>query len=468
MGEGIDALVSLGEYSGGTAVDTTLAGQPSPNVGLGVALDLARRPVVVSPQRTHSTPPAPAAPRPLPTNRYPAAPYRVLAAYKWWNAIHYFFPYKHPIGENWSDVLPLGIARLEGARDSLDYALGIAELAVRIRDSHGFLNSSTLSAYFGMASAGVQLQYIAGEPVVVSIAEDSATKASGIAVGDVIVQVDGEKAAARKERFSRYIAHSTPQSLDALVAQRLLLGPEGSARITIRDRNNRVQELTLPRRAALTALLRYPRAGPAMLMLPGNIGYADLSRLTVPMVDSMFELFKNTKGIILDDRGYPQGTAWAIAPRLTDKRAVPAAQFQRPLVISPDSSQWTNQGFVQYIPTPTKWRYTGKTVLLVDERTISQAEHTGLFFEAANNTTIIGSPTMGANGDVTSVNLPGGVIAYFTGHDVRHADGRQLQRVGLKPDIVVRPTLAGIRAGRDEVLSRAIEFLNGSKPRAAR
>jgi C-terminal processing protease CtpA/Prc len=96
----------------------------------------------------------------------------------------------------------------------------------------------------------------------------------------------------------------------------------------------------------------------------------------------------------------------------------------------------------------------------VDERTASQAEHTGLFFEAANKTLIVGSPTVGANGDVTSVVLPGGLVAWFSGHDGRHADGRQLQRVGLQPDVFVRPTLAGVRAGRDEVLERAMAILN--------
>jgi C-terminal processing protease CtpA/Prc len=42
---------------------------------------------------------------------------------------------------------------------------------------------------------------------------------------------------------------------------------------------------------------------------------------------------------------------------------------------------------------------------------------------------------------------------------VRFADGRQLQRVGVHPHIMVRPTIAGIRAGRDEVLEAAIEHL---------
>jgi C-terminal processing protease CtpA/Prc len=97
--------------------------------------------------------------------------------------------------------------------------------------------------------------------------------------------------------------------------------------------------------------------------------------------------------------------------------------------------------------------------MLIDERAISQSEHSGLFFEAAADTVFIGTPSAGANGDVTRLTLPGGIAVGFTGHDVRHADGRQLQRVGLQPQIRVAPTLAGIRAGKDEVLDRAIEFL---------
>ena len=87
----------------------------------------------------------------------------------------------------------------------------------------------------------------------------------------------------------------------------------------------------------------------------------------------MFELFRDARGIILDDRGYPQGTAWAIAPRLTDRTDVVAASFRRPLVMSPDSGEWTEYHFNQPIPATTKWRYHGKTVMLMDERTISQA-----------------------------------------------------------------------------------------------
>ena len=107
--------------------------------------------------------------------------------------------------------------------------------------------------------------------------------------------------------------------------------------------------------------------------------------------------------------------------------------------------------------------------MLIDERTVSQAEHTGLFLRAANHTAFVGSPTNGANGDVTWFFVPGDIRVSLTGQGVRHPDGSQLQRVGLVPDVEVRPTIAGIRAGRDEVLERAVEYVTGDpQPAVAR
>jgi len=83
-------------------------------------------------------------------------------------------------------------------------------------------------------------------------------------------------------------------------------------------------------------------------------------------------------------------------------------------------------------------------VQLINEAAISQSEHTYLFFESATDVTFIGTPTAGANGDVTYMVLPGNLQLSFTGHNVRHADGRQLQRVGIQPTIRVAPTIRGL------------------------
>jgi C-terminal processing protease CtpA/Prc len=201
--------------------------------------------------------------------------------------------------------------------------------------------------------------------------------------------------------------------------------------------------------------------------LPSGYGYVDLARLQAGEVDKMFETIKSTPAVIFDMRGYPNGTAWPIAPRLSEKRMPVAALFSRPLLEAPALSDAESVGtimytFAQRLPERRGDLYRGKVVMLINEDAISQAEHTCMFFEAATDVTFVGTPTTGANGDVTFMVLPGNLAISFTGHDVRHADGRQLQRVGIQPTIKVAPTIGGVVAGRDEVLEAAVKHLQGS------
>lgn len=84
--------------------------------------------------------------------------------------------------------------------------------------------------------------------------------------------------------------------------------------------------------------------------------------------------------------------------------------------------------------------------------------------EAATNVTFVGTPTAGANGDISYMVLPGNISVGFTGHNVRHADGRQLQRIGIQPTIRVEPTIRGLFIEkRDEVVDAAIKFLQSDK-----
>jgi hypothetical protein len=178
----------------------------------------------------------------------------------------------------------------------------------------------------------------------------------------------------------------------------LVRGPKDStATLTVRDLHNQVREVKVARKAEYMPKSQGDRTGEILRVLPGNIGYADLDRLPASQIDEMFKKFKDCPAIIFDDRGYPQGTAWQIAPRLIDKTDVVAAMFKRRDPMSPDlpngeiSSSQDVGTFLQRLPHTNKSRYHGKTVMLVDERTISQAEHIGLFLEAANGTKFIGS-----------------------------------------------------------------------------
>lgn len=210
------------------------------------------------------------------------------------------------------------------------------------------------------------------------------------------------------------------------------------------------------------------RKTPIYQVLPGGYGYIDLARLPLTDAQKALDSLINTPAIIFDMRGYPNGTAWELAPRLTEKKNVTAARFRRPfqsatnLGVEDFGGEIPDYSFDQKLPPAKGVVYKGKVVMLINHDAISQAEHTCMFFESATDVTFIGNPTNGANGDVTNLVLPGAIYVSFSGHDVRHADGRQLQRVGIEPHIRVEPTIGGIRDGRDEILEAALKFLNST------
>jgi C-terminal processing protease CtpA/Prc len=109
--------------------------------------------------------------------------------------------------------------------------------------------------------------------------------------------------------------------------------------------------------------------------------------------------------------------------------------------------------------SPNGGYYRGKVILLGDERTQSHAEFTMMALRTAPDVTIVGSPTAGADGNVSLITLPGGITTYFSGLGVFYPDGSPTQRVGIVPDIVAVPTIAGIQNGVDEVLERALSLV---------
>jgi len=102
-------------------------------------------------------------------------------------------------------------------------------------------------------------------------------------------------------------------------------------------------------------------------------------------------------------------------------------------------------------------------VVLADGSTQSAAEYVCQLIRSSTSATVVGSQTSGANGGVTRTILPGGIVVNFTAQSVRNHDGTRLQRVGIVPDVEVRPTLAGVRAGRDELLERAETLLREAR-----
>jgi hypothetical protein len=274
-------------------------------------------------------------------------------------------------------------------------------------------------------------------------------------VGDAGIGLEGAPLAVRRAQLDPYLAAGTPQARENYLNNRLLAGDEGS-----------VAHLTLEG-GQTAAVLRLrteskERRGAVVRTVERGVVYADLDRLTPPEIAPLFARLGKAPALVLDLRGYVEdGLAWELAPYLAREDQAVAVKFIRPVALPPRElgvvGERLEETFYQILPARAgRKRFAGKLVVLVDERTQSQAEHTALFLIACG-ATLVGSPTAGAVGDVTNVALSDGIVVRFSGQEVRYPDGRKVAGVGILPHRHVRPTRKGLRAGRDEVLEAALE-----------
>ena len=407
---------------------------------------------------------------------FPAREYRALAAIKFWCTIDSLYPYKNLMDRPWDSALPEFLELMDRAKDVLSYQLNVATMVARLQDSHGRIENAlrprserpghpeALKQFFGSGNAPVALAMIDGHPVVVKTWVETPTRA-GFQPGDEILSVDGELAQARMDRVRPFISASTPQRLEWLAATYILRGPLGkSGLIEIRRANGQKESVTFIWSTEAPPASGKWRNGPEFKVLPGNIGYVDLDRIASSQVDQMFEALKNTQSLVLDMRGYPTYGAWQTVGLFLKHPEATGYLVRTPLVLGePDDDRQRSDSAEGSIRYAKPARYTGRVVMLMDETSQSAAEYMGMVVDVGAEGTIIGSPTSGANGDVTPIVLPGALRVLFTGANISHADGRQLQRVGIQPQILVRPTSKGLSDGHDEVLERALTFLNTGK-----
>ncbi len=389
---------------------------------------------------------------------YPDVEYRLLALFRLWNIFQYFSPYASDMGSAWDSVLVEYIPRMERASDSLDYVLTLAEFCGRMHDSRIDLKTPILRHHFGVFYPAIDVCFLDGKTIVASVRDD-AGEVRDIHPGDVILAVDGENIASRRERLSRLLSGSTPQALEHRIDSVLLGGRNGTdVNLTI-GRGEEEKVVMLPRRFQYQAM---HRRGDAYSVLPSGAGYIDLNRVAKEEIETAMEAVRNTPGLILDLRGginFPPELLIGYFAR----NSAEAFAVNTPERYTPDLQFAGNRRKIEMVYPGNHWQYSGRIVALIDRNTGDDAERLCLMLSAAGDVVFVGTPSGGDAGEVTSTVLPGGIQVMFTGSDIRYPDGRPLHTTGIRSDITVEPTVEGIRQGRDEILDAAVEYLTAKK-----
>ena len=102
-------------------------------------------------------------------------------------------------------------------------------------------------------------------------------------------------------------------------------------------------------------------------------------------------------------------------------------------------------------------------VLLVDERSVSNAEMFAQTVKYYKLATIIGRTTAGANGNRNDINLLNGFLFSFTGLKVVNPDGSRFHAIGVTPDVFVNESSDDFRNGKDVYIEKALEFFKNKK-----
>jgi len=391
---------------------------------------------------------------------YPDAGYRLLSLYRYWGMINYFFPYRDIIGEDWNKVITSALPGFVNAKNEKDYALAVLSLIARVHDTHANLwsGSAALNQFKGKFAAPFQARFIENALTITALHTDTLDVKSKLALGDVIVKIDDKDVA---ELIKTYLPLTPASNYDTqlrdLPVNYLLRSNNTSIKISVK-RNNNIFDYTVPMGKLMLAY-KNPSAeqAQAFKLLNDNTGYVYPGKYKNAQLPEIKKLFANTKGIIVDMRCYPsefmpftfgnyiKGEKSAFVKFSIGNVAYPGSFSFRPEL---QNGQSSNDA------------YKGKVVVIVNASSQSQAEYTTMAFQSAGNVKVIGSTTAGADGNVSSIVLPGGLNTMISGIGVFYPNGTQTQRTGVKIDHKIYSTIKGVEEGRDELLDKAIEILN--------
>lgn len=369
-----------------------------------------------------------------------------------WNTLRHFYPYQQEVKLNWDNILRKGLEEAFNNRTALDHLLTLRMFTETFKDGH-----MAISNYrFRKSKAYVpsfSWKIIDNELVISKVLKED----SGLKLGDIIKNVNGQDYINYIDSISQYISGSK-QWKEWQALQLGLRGKQGSD-IVLHLKDGR--EINITRDQSYNKQRKiYNREDTIKYKsLSPDIFYIDLNNLSAQELDLIIPTINKHTGLIIDLRGYPKDTRHRI---LSYTDVVDSTAWMcRNTILAPNFSISTEscKGYpLNNNKSDTKLRT--KNILLVDERSISNAETLAQVMKHYGVAIIMGKPTAGANGNINRIKLLDNFYFSFTGLKVINPDGTQFHNIGVIPDVHVKETINNIFEGKDTLIEKAVDLLN--------
>lgn len=398
---------------------------------------------------------------------FPNFDLQILALFRYWNVIEYWYPYRKKLDADWPKILSESIRPVALANSKIEYEKSLLTLMSSIEDSHAAFNNSLLAARppQGTCRLPLFLESVDQQFVVTGVFTHSEGDFSA-RPGDILTDMGGQPVKNLIKRFAPLYPASNSDAKMRDLAARIGVGSCEPVPVDL-VRDGHVLSGSISRipssRIPAMDFYRHDMGDVTFVRVGHDVAYLNLANAKADDIDTYIKSSLLTKGLIIDARNYPsEFLAYKLGSHLISKETG-FAKITYPNLSNPGAFLWGPTMSIE----PKEPFYPGKVVILVDSTTQSQAEFTVLALRAGPHVKVIGSQTAGADGNISWIDLPYGVHSAFSGLGVFDINGDSTQRVGLKLDVVVHPTISSIREGRDEVLDQALHIILGPNATAS-
>jgi Peptidase family S41 len=366
-----------------------------------------------------------------------------------WNIFQHFYPYFDVVHADWIGTLGALLSEAAQDKDAHAFAITLQKMTVILRDGHGYVDGPAMLP-----------NYV--PPVLWTIADGrivalSVHAAVDVKPGDAIVTIDGQPAAEVLATKKAVVPGVTPQCIrERALDQLLVRRPGDRVRLELEPAAQPDSRRTVMLESTTRIGDLRPSRPPAFTELEPGIFYLDITRTNDSDFAAALPFLAEAHSVIFDMRDRPSKIMQfsQFLGHLINE-PVKGPPMGIPVVTRPDRAGMTFEWSQWQIPPQAPY-LKAKRAFLTSGRAISYAETMLAIVEHFKLGEIIGEATAGTNGEVNPFTVPGGYQLNWTGMRVLKHDRSPLFGVGILPTIRVSPTWAGIAAGRDEVLERAL------------
>lgn len=399
-------------------------------------------------------------------NQYPPASVRLIALYRFWNVIEYWYPYKYNLTTSWNDVLTEHIPSILASRNAVEYSLDIQKLVASIKDGHGNALSKTIEEMKGHYYAPFSVKYIEKKFIVTNMINDSLAAASGVKQGDIVLAINNSSVDTIIKKRLPFIAASNTGYAMYLLSGLITRDTTAVNNYSI-SRKGKIINLTVnyyfsKKWSEINEPFFSYQRDSAICMLKNKIAYLNLGKPLKNDSAAISNLIKSSKALIIDNRQNAieepgrENANMVISEIVSPGGWATAATSAQPAY--PGVFNFLDSGFLRLQNNPQA--YNKNIIILINEETMSVGEFMAMIFKTSPKAKLMGSNTAGADGAVTVLLLPGNIRVSFTWFGIYWPGGRETQRVGLAPDISFYPTIDGYQRQEDELLNNAIKYLS--------